>query len=72
MTENKDFRKATKSLSWEKDKLTLELEDVRAKWVEVQQAKVGMAISEPNLSKLTQFGSLSFPKRVVWRSYRAK
>ena len=41
MTESKDFRSGTRSLRWEKDNLAMELEDLQAKWTEIQQTKVG-------------------------------
>ena len=40
MTESKDFRSGTRSLLWEEEKLTLEYEDLQAKWTEIQQTKL--------------------------------
>jgi hypothetical protein len=40
MIESKDFRAGTRLLRWEKDKLSLELEDLHAKWADIQQTKV--------------------------------
>ena len=42
MTESKDFRVGTRMLRWEKDKLSMELEDLQAKWTDIQQTKVRM------------------------------
>ena len=39
MTESKDFRIGTRLLLWEKEKLTMEYEDLQAKWTEIQQTK---------------------------------
>ena len=40
MTESKEFRSGTRLLLWEKEKLTMELEDLQTKWTEIQQTKV--------------------------------
>ena len=40
MKESKDFRSGTRLLLWEKDKLTMEYEDLQMKWTEIQQTKV--------------------------------
>ncbi len=39
MTEGKDFRAGTRMLQWEKDKLSMELGDLQAKWTDIQQTK---------------------------------
>ena len=40
MKESKDFRSGTRLLLWEKDKLSMEYEDLQMKWTEIQQTKV--------------------------------
>ena len=40
MTESKDFRIGTRLLLWEKERLSMEYEDLQAKWTEIQQTKV--------------------------------
>ncbi len=40
MTESKDFRIGTRLLLWEKQRLSMEYEDLQAKWTEIQQTKV--------------------------------
>jgi hypothetical protein len=40
MTEGQDFRAGTKSLLWERDRLELELRDLRAKWTDIHHTKV--------------------------------
>ena len=40
MTESKDFRVGTRALQWERDRLDMELEDLQARWKEIQQIKV--------------------------------
>lgn len=40
MTESKDFRAGTRSLRWEKERLAMEIEDLKAKWTEIQQTKL--------------------------------
>ena len=40
MKESKDFRSGTRLLQWEKEKLTMEYEDLQMKWTEIQQTKV--------------------------------
>ena len=49
MTESKDFRAGTRLLRWEKDKLTMELKDLQAKWTEIQQTKVQNTVSVRDL-----------------------
>ena len=40
MKESKDFRSGTRLLQWEKEKLSMEYEDLQMKWTEIQQTKV--------------------------------
>merc|ERR1719479_293250 len=40
MKESKDFRSGTRLLQWEKEKLTMEYEDLQMKWTEIQQTKL--------------------------------
>ena len=44
MKESKDFRSGTRLLQWEKEKLTMEYEDLQMKWTEIQQTKVKQLI----------------------------
>ncbi len=48
MTESKDFRAGTRMLRWEKEKLAMEMEDLKAKWAEIQQTKVDNPIILPD------------------------
>jgi hypothetical protein len=47
MTESKDFRAGTRSLKWEKEKLAMETDDLKAKWTEIQQTKVNFKFPFP-------------------------
>ena len=49
MTESKDFRIGTRLLLWEKERLTMEYEDLQAKWTEIQQTKVEWIWSHLNV-----------------------
>jgi len=40
MKESKDFRSGTRLLQWEKEKLSMEYEDLQMKWTEIQQTKL--------------------------------
>ena len=40
MNESKEFRAGTRMLKWEKDRLTMELEDLQNKWTDIQQTKL--------------------------------
>ncbi len=40
MKESKDFRAGTRMLRWEKEKLTMELQDLESTWSMMQQIKV--------------------------------
>ena len=44
MKESKDFRSGTRLLQWEKEKLSMEYEDLQMKWTEIQQTKVKQLI----------------------------
>lgn len=50
MTESKDFRSGTRLLQWEKEKLTMEHEDLQTKWTEIQQTKVDFQLILINAS----------------------
>ena len=43
MTESKEFRAGTRMLRWEKDRLSMELEDLQARWTDIQQTKLSKA-----------------------------
>ena len=45
MKESKDFRSGTRLLQWEKEKLSMEYEDLQMKWTEIQQTKVKQLIN---------------------------
>ena len=46
MKESKDFRSGTRLLQWEKEKLSMEYEDLQMKWTEIQQTKVKQLIKD--------------------------
>ena len=64
MTESKDFRSGTRLLLWEKEKLTMEFDDLQMKWTEIQQTKVkktlttwwGLNLIENKSSRIAESG----------------
>jgi len=68
MKEGGEFVAGTKTLLWERDKLEMELKDLKTKWVEIRRAKVTkenrkLLRNELNADCADEFGKLDEGRR---------
>ena len=75
MKESKDFRSGTRLLQWEKEKLSMEYEDLQMKWTEIQQTKVKQLIKNTigNSDKSNKFDLiyyLAHQRKQAWFTSR--